>query len=88
MPFIANDRLDPARSHGDLLLTISSQHTDARHLRPAPADAGAPAATMTLHWMLDGFNRRSDPTDARPGSPRNLMGFVDGTANLPDGRRS
>ena len=28
MPFLANDKLDPARSHGDLLLTISSYHED------------------------------------------------------------
>ena len=36
---------------------------------------------MALHWMLDGYNRR---TEARPGEAgkRNLMGFIDGTANL------
>ena len=28
MPFIANDRLDPERSHGDLLLTIQAEHSD------------------------------------------------------------
>ncbi|MGE3235937.1 MAG: Dyp-type peroxidase domain-containing protein, partial [Thermoleophilia bacterium] len=26
MPFMANDRLDPERSHGDLLLTIQAEH--------------------------------------------------------------
>jgi deferrochelatase/peroxidase EfeB len=32
MPFLANDRLDPARSHGDLLLTITSTHEDVKLL--------------------------------------------------------
>jgi deferrochelatase/peroxidase EfeB len=80
MPFLANDRLDPARSHGDLLLTISADTTDVtiftlRQLMRRTRGA------MTLRWMLDGFNRRAAP---RPGraAVRNLMGFRDGTANL------
>ena len=80
MPFLANDRLDPARSHGDLLLSITSAHEDInlfalRQLHRATRD------TMALHWMLGGYNRR---TEARPGEAgkRNLMGFVDGTSNL------
>ena len=82
MPFIANDRLDPARSHGDLLLTISSQHTD--HVIFALRQLmRRTRREMTLKWVIDGFNRRSDPTDTTTGSPRNLLGFVDGTANLP-----
>jgi deferrochelatase/peroxidase EfeB len=81
MPFIANDRLDPARSHGDLLLTISSQHTD--HVIFALRQLmRRTRREMTLAWVIDGFNRRSDPTDRTTGSPRNLLGFVDGTANL------
>ena len=81
MPFIANDRLDPARSHGDLLLTISSQHTD--HVIFALRQLmRRTRREMTLKWVIDGFNRRSDPSDKTTGSPRNLLGFVDGTANL------
>jgi len=80
MPFLANDRLDPARSHGDVLLSITSTHEDInlfalRQLHRATRD------TMALHWVLGGYNRR---TEARPGEAgkRNLMGFIDGTANL------
>lgn len=81
MPFIANDRLDPARSHGDLLLTISSQHAD--HVIFALRQLmRRTRREMTLKWVIEGFNRRSDPTDTTTGSPRNLLGFVDGTANL------
>jgi deferrochelatase/peroxidase EfeB len=80
MPFLTNDKLDPGRSHGDVLLTLTSAHEDVnlfalRQLMRATRD------TMALHWMLDGYNRR---TEAGPGEAgvRNLMGFVDGTANL------
>jgi deferrochelatase/peroxidase EfeB len=80
MPFLTNDKLDPARSHGDLLLTISSAHEDV-NLFALRQLMRATRGTMALHWMLDGYNRR---TEAGPGEAgvRNLMGFVDGTANL------
>ncbi len=81
MPFIANDRLDPARSHGDLLLIVQSQHTD--HVIFALRQLmRRTRREMTLKWVVDGFNRRSDPSERTTGSPRNLLGFVDGTANL------
>jgi deferrochelatase/peroxidase EfeB len=80
MPFLANDRLDPERSHGDLLLTITSAHTDI-NLFALRQLHRATRGTLALHWMLDGYNRR---TQAEPGEAgvRNLLGFVDGTANL------
>jgi len=81
MPFLANDRLDPDRSHGDLLLTIQAEHSDTvlfalRQLMRRTR------RTLLLKWVVEGFNRRSSPTDRTTGSPRNLLGFVDGTANL------
>ncbi len=84
MPFMANDRLDPDRSHGDLLLTIQAEHSDTvlfalRQLMRRTR------RTLLLEWVVEGFNRRSSPTDRTTGSPRNLLGFVDGTANLPAG---
>jgi deferrochelatase/peroxidase EfeB len=80
MPFLANDRLDPARSHGDVLLSITSTHEDInlfalRQLHRATRE------TMALHWMLDGYNRRTRARGGEAGK-RNLMGFVDGTSNL------
>lgn len=80
MPFLANDRLDPERSHGDLLFQISGDSPDVtlfalRQLMRRTRD------TLVLKWMVEGFNRRDAP---RPGRApvRNLMGFKDGTANL------
>jgi len=81
MPFLANDRLDPDRSHGDLLLTIQAEHQDTvlfalRQLMRRTR------RTLTLKWVIDGFNRRAEPGERSTGSGRNLLGFVDGTANL------
>jgi deferrochelatase/peroxidase EfeB len=80
MPFLANDRLDPARSHGDVLLSITSTHEDInlfalRQLHRATRE------TMALHWMLGGYNRRTEARRGEAGK-RNLMGFIDGTSNL------
>jgi deferrochelatase/peroxidase EfeB len=81
MPFLANDRLDPAQSHGDLLLALSADQPDVllhalRQLMRRTRD------NLVLRWMLDGYNR----PDARPApgrtDNRNLFGFKDGTANL------
>lgn len=84
MPFLANDRLDPDRSHGDLLLTVQAQHPDTvlfalRQLMRRTR------RTLTLKWVVEGFNRRSNEGERTTGSPRNLLGFVDGTANLGTG---
>ena len=73
MPFLADDRLDPAQSHGDLLLALSADQPDMllhalRQLMRRTRD------NLVLHWMLDGYNR-------------NLLGFKDGTANLDVGDR-
>lgn len=81
MPFIANDRLDPARSHGDLLLTVQAEHADTvvfalRQLMRRTR------STMTLKWVVDGFNRRGAAGERASGSPRNFLGFLDGTANI------
>ena len=88
MPFLANDRLDPDRSHGDLLLSVTSTHEDL-NLFALRQLHRATRGTLALRWMLDGYNRRSQ-VDTRPGGAgrRNLMGFIDGTANLDTGDRS
>ena len=78
MPTFPDDNLDPAETHGDLSIQFTSTQRDsvlhalrqiARHTRGG----------MQLRWKVDGFT-----TPRRPaGSPRNLLGFKDGTAN-PD----
>jgi len=78
MPAFADDDLDPARCHGDVLLQICANrrdtvvHTLRELLRPV-RDAFA------LRWTIDGFQS----ADRDGGSRRNLFGFRDGTAN-PD----
>lgn len=87
MPFVSNDRLDPDRSHGDLLLTIHAEHQDTVAFAPrqlSAADPPRPGAAM----VLDGYNRRTHPSHGCTGSGSNLMGFVDGTAKIDSSERA
>jgi deferrochelatase/peroxidase EfeB len=79
MPFLANDRLDTERSHGDLLVSIESQHEDSvQHaLRQIMR---ATRRHLVLAWTGEGYARGS--AGAGGQTPRNLLGFKDGTANL------
>lgn len=76
MDTFVNDDLDPARCHGDLLLQLAGDADDVvlhalrditRHTRGA----------MVPRWRVDGFVSAPRPS----GTPRNLLGFRDGTAN-------
>jgi deferrochelatase/peroxidase EfeB len=71
-----NDALDRSVCDGDVLLQICAHNPDtvahalrdlARHTRGA----------MQVRWKQDGFVSPPRPS----GTPRNLMGFKDGTAN-------
>ncbi|MGC1208272.1 MAG: Dyp-type peroxidase [Ornithinimicrobium sp.] len=79
MPFLANDRLDPERSHGDILISIEAGHEDTiQHaLRQVMR---ATRRHLVLAWSTEGYARGS--TGAGGTTPRNLLGFKDGTANL------
>ena len=80
MPFFPNDRLDPARSHGDLLLSLSADSPDV-NIFALRQVMRVTRGEMTLRWMVEGFNRRSRPQPGKAPA-RNLMGFLDGTSNL------
>ena len=82
MPFLANDKLDPKLSHGDVSIIFEAGHNDTvqfalrQIMRRTRSD-------LVLKWMIDGYARgigAGQTTDAR--TPRNLLGFKDGTANI------
>lgn len=81
LPAFTHDALAAGRSNGDLLVQVSGDdplivsHTAVRVLTLA-----APQARV--RWTMRGF-RRGDTAGA--GSPRNLLGQVDGTVNPTPG---
>ncbi|WP_304114156.1 Dyp-type peroxidase [Mycolicibacterium bacteremicum] len=82
MPFLANDRLDPKLSHGDISIIFESGHNDTMQfalrqlMRRTRSD-------LVLRWMIDGYARGIGAGKAAEATtPRNLLGFKDGTANL------
>ncbi|WP_149547867.1 iron uptake transporter deferrochelatase/peroxidase subunit [Streptomyces marokkonensis] len=79
LPDFSSDRLDKARSNGDLWVQIGADDAlVAFHaLRAVQKDAGSAAG---VRWQMNGFNRSPGAT-ARPMTARNLMGQVDGTRN-------
>ncbi len=76
MPAFPDDKLDPKRTHGDVMLQIAADrrdtvvHTLRELLRPV-------RGVFALRWTIDGFQS----ADRGGGSRRNLFGFRDGTAN-------
>lgn len=79
---LARDELDPARTHGDLLLMLQAPSRDivANAVRRV---ARAVAGQAKVRWLLDVFARPDATAAPDTTSTRNLMGFKDGTAN-PD----
>ncbi|MFE7302158.1 Dyp-type peroxidase [Streptomyces sp. NPDC057579] len=78
MPAFPDDRLEPARCHGDLSLQVCAEHPDA--IVHVLRDLGrATHGMMRPRWRMDAFMNPSRPS----GSPRNFLGFKDGIVN-PD----
>lgn len=82
MPFLANDKLDPKISHGDISILFEAGHNDTvqfalrQVMRRTRSD-------LVLRWMIDGYARGIGAGQASEAqTPRNLLGFKDGTANL------
>jgi deferrochelatase/peroxidase EfeB len=77
MTAFPNDSLRPEWCGGDLLVQLCAHHPDTtvhamRYL------SRVAAGRMVARWRQDGFMSPPRPS----GTPRNLMGFKDGTSNL------
>lgn len=79
MPTFPIDDLDPASSHGDVLLQICANQRDTvvHTLRELLRTV---RGSLQLRWVIDGFSSANrGPTASN--NPRNLFAFRDGTAN-------
>jgi deferrochelatase/peroxidase EfeB len=80
LPHFPADNLDPQRSDGDLCVQACANDPQvAVHAIRNLARIGF--GTVAMRWAQLGFGRTSSTTRAQQ-TPRNLMGFKDGTANL------
>jgi deferrochelatase/peroxidase EfeB len=80
LPALPGDELDPERSGGDLCVQACADDPQvAFHAVRNLARIGR--GGVTVRWSQLGFGRTSSTSRAQV-TPRNLMGFKDGTANL------
>ncbi len=81
MPTFPIDDLDPAQSHGDVLVQICAHQRDtvAHTLRELLRTV---RGSLQLRWNIDGFSGAARGPSPH-NSPRNLFAFRDGTANPP-----
>lgn len=77
MPRFPNDQLDASLCHGDLLLQICGNSPDVTLHALRDIIKNTPDL-LSPRWKVEGFL----PSRAVDETPRNLMGFKDGTANL------
>jgi deferrochelatase/peroxidase EfeB len=79
MPTFPVDELDPARSHGDIMVQICAQHRDTvvHTLRELLRTV---RGVFQQRWSIDGFSSAARGP-APNSSPRNLFAFRDGTGN-------
>jgi deferrochelatase/peroxidase EfeB len=80
LPHFPADQLDPARSNGDLCVQACAHDPQvAVHAIRNLARIGF--GRVAIRWAQLGFGRTSSTSTAQV-TPRNLLGFKDGTANL------
>jgi deferrochelatase/peroxidase EfeB len=80
LPALPNEDLDPAYSGGDLCIqACSDDPLVAFHVVRNLAHLGM--GVVALNWMELGFGKTSTTSTAE-ATPRNLLGFKDGTRNI------
>jgi deferrochelatase/peroxidase EfeB len=80
LPPLPGDELDPDRSDGDLCIQACADQPEvAFHAVRNLARIGR--GTVVMRWSQLGFGRTAK-TAASQATPRNLMGFKDGTNNI------
>jgi deferrochelatase/peroxidase EfeB len=80
LPALPGDALDPARSNGDLCVQACANDPQvAFHVIRNFARIGR--GSVVMRWSQLGFGRTSSTSIAQQ-TPRNLMGFKDGTNNV------
>jgi deferrochelatase/peroxidase EfeB len=82
MPQFANDALEAESCHGDMLIQICSDTPDTNIHALRDIVRNFPDL-LAIRWKLDGYNAAPRAINLPPATPRNLLGFKDGTAN-PD----
>jgi deferrochelatase/peroxidase EfeB len=83
LPRFAGDRLDPARTGGDIVIQACADDPQvAVHAIRNLVRMGF--GRVAVRWAQLGFGKTSSTTPAEL-TPRNLFGFKDGTANIPEG---
>jgi deferrochelatase/peroxidase EfeB len=81
MPTFPVDELDPAQSHGDILVQICAHQRDTvtHALRELMRTV---RGSLQPRWTIDGFSGAPRGPSTK-NNPRNLFAFRDGTANPP-----
>ena len=80
MPQFPNDALEAESCHGDLLVQFCSDTPDTNIHALRDIIKNSPDL-LALRWKVDGYNAPARAANQPPFTPRNLLGFKDGTAN-------
>jgi deferrochelatase/peroxidase EfeB len=84
LPPFRGDELDPGRSGGDVCVQACSNDPQVAYHAVRNLTRMARGKAV-LRWTQEGFGRTSSTTPDQV-TPRNLMGFKDGTNNIKTGR--